>query len=70
LPGTVASVSSEHGPVADVLIDCGGQMIAARITGRSRLDLGIEQGRTVYAVIKSVSMDQAFAGPAVAGESS
>ena len=67
LPGTVASVSSADGPVADVLIDCGGQMIAARITGRSRLDLCIESGRTVFAVIKSVSMDQAFAGPAVTG---
>lgn len=66
LPGVVAAVSTGDGPSTDVLIDCRGQAIAARITGRSRIDLGIEIGRPVFAVIKSVSMDQAFAGPAAA----
>jgi molybdate transport system ATP-binding protein len=61
LPAVVGSISDAKGAVCDVLLDCNGQTIAARITLRSRHDLALSPGTPVFAVIKSVSIDQAYA---------
>jgi len=62
LPAIVSSVGATSGPVADILLDCNGQTVAARITARSRHDLGLAPGTPVFAIIKSASIDQAYAG--------
>jgi molybdate transport system ATP-binding protein len=62
LAGTIAGIASEQGPFADVLIDCGGQSVAARITRFSAETLGLYPGMPVFAVVKSVSFDRANAG--------
>ena len=63
LEGRVADVIGGDG-VADVMVDCGGQIVASRITQRSRDTLGIEPGRPVFAVVKTVSFEGAFGGVA------
>lgn len=59
LPGKVAGISPANGPLADVLIDCGGQNIVSRITRQSVHDLDLAVGKPVFAVVKSVSFDRA-----------
>ena len=57
LAGTIISVNVGSGPFADVLIDCGGEVISARITRQSSNMLGLSPGRDVFAVVKSVTLD-------------
>jgi molybdate transport system ATP-binding protein len=65
LPGTVAEIGRTDGPIVDIRLDCGGEALIARLTRRSVIGLGLEPGRGVYAVIKSIAIDhQAFAGTA------
>ena len=59
LSGLISGISTGGGPFADVLIDCGGQSIAARITRQSCEALGLRPGQPVFAIIKSVSFDRA-----------
>ena len=63
LAGRVAEVIGGDG-VADIMVDCGGQIVASRITRRSRDMLGIEPGTPVFAVVKTVSFEGAFGGVA------
>ena len=42
----------------DVLIDCNGEVITARITRQSAEMLGLAAGLDVFAVIKSVTFDR------------
>ncbi len=58
LSGKIANVSAGNGTLADVLIDCGGQTILARITRQSCHALALEPGTPVFAVIKTVSFDR------------
>jgi molybdate transport system ATP-binding protein len=58
LRGTVAEVRSDAGAYVDVRVACGGTPLIARITHRSLRRLGLAPGRPVYAVIKTVSVDQ------------
>ena len=67
LPGTVASIRTSGDPFADVLIDCNGQHIAARITRQSSESLGLRSGLPVFAIIKSVTFDRANTASFAAG---
>lgn len=44
-------------PSVDVLLDCGGEMILARVTAKSAAALSLSPGKPVYAIVKSVSVD-------------
>ena len=65
LSGKVAGIGAGKGPFADVMIDCGGQGVAARITRQSADALGLSEGMPVYAVVKSVTFDRATTAPAM-----
>src|SRR5438445_6108622 len=70
LPGTVSEISQTDGPIVEMRLDCAGEPLVARLTRRSVETLGLEPGRQVYAVIKSIAFDHhAFAGatPPTAG---
>ena len=64
------SISSGDGHFADVLIDCNGEAITARITRQSAEMLGLAPGLDVFAVIKSVTFDRANTTRAIAGRAS
>jgi molybdate transport system ATP-binding protein len=60
LPGTVAEIGAAAGHDAsavDLRIDCGGEMLAARVTRKSMVALRLSVGSPVYAVVKSVSVE-------------
>ena len=59
LAGRIVGVSAGEGLFADVLIDCSGAVITARITRQSSHMLGLAPGLDVFAVIKSVTFDRA-----------
>jgi molybdate transport system ATP-binding protein len=59
LRGKIVGIDSGDGAPADVILDCGGQTIAARITRQSSSMLGLMPGQDVFAVIKTVSFDRA-----------
>ena len=68
LPGIVAEIGPAEGPIVEIRLDCAGEALIARLTRRSVETLGLEPGRSVYAVIKSIAFDHhAFAGLAAAG---
>jgi molybdate transport system ATP-binding protein len=63
LPGAVAEIGRSDGAIVDIRLDCAGEALIARLTRRSVERLGLEPGRQVYAVIKSIAFDHhAFAG--------
>jgi len=61
LPGRVAQIGSDPGPQVHVLVDVG-QPLWARIMRRSVDDLGLVEGKPVYALIKAVAIDQRSVG--------
>jgi molybdate transport system ATP-binding protein len=70
LPGIVAEMGRADGPIVEIRLDCAGEALVARLTRRSVETLGLEPGREVYAVIKSIAFDHhALAGamPAAPG---
>ena len=54
--GEVIEVGDDDGPQVDVLLNIG-TPLWARITKRSQRELGITPGRTVYAMIKAMAVD-------------
>ena len=62
LPGNVASIDAETGPVVDVQLKVGNATLTARITQRSLEELGIRPGQEIYALVKAVSFDQRSVG--------
>jgi molybdate transport system ATP-binding protein len=63
LPGTIAEIAAGDGPIVQMRLDCGGEALVARLTRRSVETLGLEPGKRVHAVIKSIAFDHhAFAG--------
>jgi molybdate transport system ATP-binding protein len=62
LPATVVAISSEEGPVAEVLLRVGPSPLRARVTRRSVHDLMLREGQEVYALIKAVSLDRRSVG--------
>jgi molybdate transport system ATP-binding protein len=73
LSGRIVGVSPGNGHFADVLIDCNGEIISARITRQSAEILGLAPGLPAFAVVKSVTFDRASttrhvqAGPILRG---
>jgi len=65
LSGRIVSVGSSNGTLADVLIDCSGQTVLARITRQSCHTLALQPGKPVFAVVKTVNFDRANTMPAV-----
>lgn len=57
LSGTIAEVRDGSGMLSDVTIECGGQKVLARITGRSAQMLDLKPGQQAFAVVKTVSFD-------------
>ncbi len=62
LPGRVAQMRETGGPIVELRLDCNGDMLLARITRQSVQALGLEIGRPVYAVIKSIAFDRRSLG--------
>jgi molybdate transport system ATP-binding protein len=58
LAGTVSAIGSRSGPLVEVRIDCNGEAILSRITRQSLDALGLQPGKAVFAVVKSVAFDQ------------
>jgi len=56
LPATVTGVQ-RHDSSADVQLRCGGVKLVSRITGASQARLGIVPGMTLFAIVKSVTVD-------------
>lgn len=57
LPAAVAEIGGSDGPIVDIRLDCNGDALTARLTRRSVERLGLEPGRAVFAVIKSIAFD-------------
>ena len=57
-PAVVRDLDRGDGPMVDVLLDAGGATLWARITARSRHQLGLEPGTPVHALIKAVALDR------------
>jgi molybdate transport system ATP-binding protein len=57
LSGTVATITP-RGAQADVCLDCNGAILLARVTSKSVERLALAPGRTVHAVVKSVSFER------------
>jgi molybdate transport system ATP-binding protein len=57
LSGDVVSVEHMQDAHVDVLVDCSGERIVARITRLSAETLPIRPGTRVFAIVKSVSLD-------------
>jgi molybdate transport system ATP-binding protein len=62
MAGRVAAIEEESGPVVDVQVAVGEVVLTARITRRSRLQLGIHVGQELYALVKAVSFDHRSTG--------
>ena len=62
LCGTIAAMTEESGAVVDLALDIGQARLLARITRRSRDDLGLRVGSTAYALVKAISLDRRSAG--------
>lgn len=57
-PGTVAGIGPDHGPIAEVRLDCGGDVLLARLTRYSVERLGLASGVPIFALVKSVAQDR------------
>ena len=64
LRAQVEAIEETSGPSADVLLVAADDRLTARLTRRSIGALGLEPGRQVYAVIKSIAFDDASLSPA------
>lgn len=62
LPATVRDIRQGNGPGALVRLDAGGEVILARITRRSVGALALAPGKSVFAVLKAVSVAQESVG--------
>ena len=65
LAGVVASLDLDDEGLAEVRIDAGGVRLVARLTRKSVIGLGLQEGLEVYAIIKSVALDRDVYGRAL-----
>lgn len=70
LAGTILAITAETGADALVRLDCGGDMLVARITRQSVAALGLRPGSEVFAVVKAVTFEREELGRGSAFESS
>ncbi len=57
LKGQVSAIGEASGPSIDVVLDCGGEALVARVTRKSAEELGLRPGLCVHAIIKSIAFD-------------
>lgn len=62
LEGSVTAIADEGGPIVEVQLRVGDALLQARITRRSRVELGLAEGQRIYALIKAVSLDRRSVG--------
>jgi molybdate transport system ATP-binding protein len=62
MAGSVISVTDDAGPIVEVDVAIGSVTVTARISRRSRDELGIRPGREVFALVKAISFDQRSVG--------
>ena len=58
LAATIAEIGGANGPALDVRLDVGGEALVARITRGALVDLRLEVGRPVVALIKATAFDR------------
>lgn len=58
LPAVVTEAAPSGEAMVDVRLDCGGETLVARVTAYSAETLGIVPGLALFAVVKSVSLEQ------------
>lgn len=58
LSGTMAEISPGNGNAVTVVVNCAGSMVAARLTSLSVQRLNLVKGMPVFAIIKTVALDQ------------
>jgi molybdate transport system ATP-binding protein len=58
LAGKIAGIGRRGDPLVEIHIDCNGEAIMSRITRQSLDMLGLDVGRAVFAVVKTVAFDQ------------
>jgi molybdate transport system ATP-binding protein len=64
LPGVVAAIGPDDGPIVEIRVDCSGEALVARLTRYSVDRLGLSPGAPVFALIKSVALDRrSLSGP-------
>ena len=64
LSATIHSISQETGPYAEILCAVGEQLVRARITRASVVDLQLTIGKPVTVLIKSIAIDRKQRAPA------
>ncbi|HEX7270860.1 MAG TPA: molybdenum ABC transporter ATP-binding protein [Casimicrobiaceae bacterium] len=62
LEGSLVGVGGDDGPIVDVQLRVGEVSLVARITRRSREQLRLHEGQTVFALVKAVSFDRRSVG--------
>ncbi|WP_299655064.1 molybdenum ABC transporter ATP-binding protein [uncultured Tateyamaria sp.] len=66
LPVTITAIRAGDGPGAAIALDAGGDALLARVTGRAVQSMGLEEGQSLFAVIKATSVAQsAISGAAI-----
>jgi molybdate transport system ATP-binding protein len=54
---TIDAIVPREGGGADVALDCNGDRLIARVTGRAIQELSLAPGRSIYAIVKSRALD-------------
>ncbi len=60
LPARITEIAARDGSICDVSLDVEGQMLVARITPDALGELQLEVGVELFALVKSVAIDDAF----------
>ena len=64
LPGIVADIGPQDGPLVEIRLNCSGEALIARLTRYSVERLGLVLGTPVFALVKSVALDRrSLSGP-------
>jgi molybdate transport system ATP-binding protein len=62
LPARIVEIGAASGPVVDVALDLEGDRLLARITRRSLETMQLARGRSIFAVLKSIAIEQRDVG--------
>jgi molybdate transport system ATP-binding protein len=68
LPGLVADIGAGEGPLAEVRLDCNGEVLLASLTRYSIERLGLAKGVPVFALVKSIALDRHALGGTAGAE--
>lgn len=55
--GQILSIDGDDHDMVQIAVDCGGDTITSRITIHSRERLGLEPGKTVFAIVKTAALE-------------